>query len=392
MPTKQKSGLYRARVKIGVDANGKDVYKYISGRTKKELEQRRQEVISRYITGTALNSDRLFGEYAQEWFTLRIKPKLSASSIESYRVALNKYILPRFGDHNLRAVRPLDLQLFLDGFAGKSATSITYIYATLRKIYRAAITDRLVTIDPTASIVKPDAKPAEEKRPLTPRERAIIANVCATNENAIYLALLYYLGVRSGEACGLQWGDVNWQTRTIHVCRDIDYKAGGQEGSVKTPKSVRDVPIPQPLYEILSKRREMPGTYIVPGPSPSLPITKAMLRQSWMEMMVLCGFVVPAKKGNKYAPWHLASQWEATITPHYLRHNYITMLWERDFDVYTTARIVGHSNINTTLKIYTHLTEQKYNSAAHRIDDMFAETAAFDPAEHDSNVTTLHGK
>lgn len=392
MPTKQKNGLYRARVKIGVDANGKDVYKYISGRTKKELEQHRQEIISTYITGTALNSDRLFGEYAQEWFTLRIKPKLSASSVESYRVALNKYILPRFGDHNLRAVRPLDLQLFLDEFEGKSATSITYIYATLRKIYRAALTDRLITLDPTASIAKPGAKPPEEKRPLTPRERSIIASVCETNEKAIYLALLYYLGVRSGEACGLQWGDVNWKTRTIHVCRDIDYKAGGQEGKVKTPKSVRDVPIPQPLYDILSKRREMPGTYIVPGPSPSLPITKAMLRANWIEMMLLCGFVTEAKKDNKYAPWHLTSKWQATITPHYLRHNYITMLWERDFDVYTTARIVGHSNINTTLKIYTHLTEQKYNSAAHRIDDMFSETSQHESPSFSNNLSMLHEK
>ena len=379
MPTKQKNGLYRARVKIGVDSNGKDIYKYFSGRTKKELEQNRQTVINVYITGTALNDDRLFGDYAKEWFKLRLMPKVSASSVESYRTALNKYILPRFGDRNLRAIRPLEIQLFLDEFAGMSASSITYIYATFRKIYKAAMTDRLVNLDPTASITKPEAKPAEEKRPLTPDERAAIAKVCDTHPNAMYLALLYYLGVRSGEACGLQWGDIDWKNRSIHVCRDIDYKAGGKEGKVKTPKSVRDVPIPTPLYSILSRNRGLPGAYLIPGPGPGLPVTKAMIRAIWIELMVACGLVVEARPDNKYAPWHLTSKWEATITPHYLRHNYITMLWERDFDVYTTARIVGHSNINTTLKIYTHLTEQKYKASARQIEDMFSDTPNIEP-------------
>ena len=61
MPKKQKSGLYRSKVTIGADPSGKPVYKYISGRTRRELEDARQEVIARYITKTALNDDMLFG-------------------------------------------------------------------------------------------------------------------------------------------------------------------------------------------------------------------------------------------------------------------------------------------------------------------------------------------
>ena len=67
MPSKQKNGLYRTKIKIGVDADGKDIVKWISGKTKAELEKARQEVIARYIDCTALNEDRLFGEYAVEW-------------------------------------------------------------------------------------------------------------------------------------------------------------------------------------------------------------------------------------------------------------------------------------------------------------------------------------
>ena len=39
MPSKQKNGLYRTKIKIGVDADGKDIVKWISGKTKAELEK-----------------------------------------------------------------------------------------------------------------------------------------------------------------------------------------------------------------------------------------------------------------------------------------------------------------------------------------------------------------
>lgn len=98
MPTKQKSGLYRTKVKIGVNADGKDIFKYVSGRTKKELEDAKREVIAHYISGETTASDCLFGEYAVKWYKTKIEPNLAASSCESYRTALNKDITPVFGD------------------------------------------------------------------------------------------------------------------------------------------------------------------------------------------------------------------------------------------------------------------------------------------------------
>ena len=80
---------YRSKVKIGVDANGKDIVKYIQGYTREELRQARKAVIAQYITGEALASDRLFGDYASEWYRVKKAPFVSASSQQSYRTALN---------------------------------------------------------------------------------------------------------------------------------------------------------------------------------------------------------------------------------------------------------------------------------------------------------------
>lgn len=47
------------------------------------------------------------------------------------------------------------------------------------------------------------------------------------------------------------------------------------------------------------------------------------------------------------------------ITPHMLRHTYATMLYDAGVDVKSAQRFLGHADLQTTLKIYTHLSEQK---------------------------------
>ena len=49
MPKKQKSGLYRTKVKVGTDHTGKPIVKWISGKTQKELEDAKREVIATYL-------------------------------------------------------------------------------------------------------------------------------------------------------------------------------------------------------------------------------------------------------------------------------------------------------------------------------------------------------
>lgn len=51
MPKKQKSGLYRTKVKVGTDQTGKPIVKLVSGKTQKELEDAKRKVIANYVEG-----------------------------------------------------------------------------------------------------------------------------------------------------------------------------------------------------------------------------------------------------------------------------------------------------------------------------------------------------
>ena len=368
---------YRSKVKIGVDAAGRPINKWIQGRTRAELHAAREAVIAKYITGEALADDRLFGDYAAEWYRVRKAPFVSASTRESYRTALNKDLFPALGERMMRSISSMELQDLLNKYAGKSKSKITDVLATLRGVFLSALADRLIDTDPTASLARPRPKPTAEKPTLTPEQRAALEETCRTHPDGHYLALLYYLGCRPGEARGLCWGDIDWDRRRVRIERDIDYKTGGAPGALKNGASYRTVPLPQPLAAILRPLRGLPDTYIAHGArGADRPLSKSTADRLWVRLMLAAGLVIPAPKPNHFDPSDPRHEHRPVITPHALRHNYITMCWEHGLDPYETMKLVGHASIKTTMDIYTHLSEAQMAKTAEKLDDMFLSKVA----------------
>ena len=373
MPKKQKSGLYRARIKLGTDPDGKDIRKYISARTKVELEEKRRQVIEYYITGTGFEEDVMFGPYAQEWYRVRKAPFVSPASQQSYKTALNKDILPVFELRHLRSIRPLDLQEFINKYRGLSLTKITILYATLNSIFENACADRILDKNPMDHIRKPKTATPTVRKTLRPEDRKRVEAVCTSHPRGAYLAAMYYLGCRPGEARGLQWGDFDWTTNQVHIQRDIDYKDGCKAGSLKTAKSDRWVPVPDKLRAILGPTVGPDSAFCFLGELGHGPIAKASGERLWVEFMRDAGLVEPVGKeeARKYSHNDIRKTWRPLVTPYALRHNYITMCWENGIDAYITMKLVGHASIKTTMDIYTHLSDAQMHKAKHLVDDMF---------------------
>lgn len=373
MAKKQKSGLYRTKIKVGVDKDGKDILKYISGKTKKELEMARQAAIEYYITGNAAADDRVFGAYVTEWYRVRKEPFITASTRANYRTMLNKHILPVFGDRRMRAIRPVELQVFINSFSGSSRSQITSAISTLQAIFRAAVDDRILDHDPSVNLRRPEAAPVSEKRALTDDERMRVQALFRNHRHGRYIAVMYYTGMRPGEVRGLQWGDFDWKNNTIHIQRDIDYKAGGQAGELKTESSNRRVPITRELRELLFNVRGLPGAYVFPGAN-GKPLAQVTAVRMWIELMAEIDLVEPVPNGaTTYGHSDIRGKYKPLISPHTLRHNFITMCWEAGFDCAMTQKLVGHADYKTTMNIYTHLSEKHLKQAENKLDEMFAE-------------------
>jgi len=377
MAKKQESGLYRTKIKIGVDEKGKDIVKWVSGRTKAELEQAKQQVIAYYITGTGLEDDRLFGDYAIEWYRVRKEPFSSPSTRNCYRSILNKHILPAFGVRKLRAIQPIELQKYVNEFAGQSKTQINMICSTLENIFASAVQDKILRRNPAEGLRKPEAKQAEEKRALTDAERVKMTELFPTHKHGLYLAVMYYTGMRPGEVRGLKWGDFDWDTDLIHVQRDIDFANKSAEGKLKTKAADRYIPIAGELRSLLSKKRGMPDMLLFPGKN-GKPLSASTAKRMWLELMRDCDLVEAVPEGEKayYTAGDILGQFRPLITPHTMRHNFITMCWENGMDIMLTMKLVGHSDYQTTRNIYTHLSEKHLQQAKAEMEAMFSKKVA----------------
>ena len=361
---KQKDGRYRAKITVGRDAYGNQIEKYVSGRTKRELEAAKAELKKRYIGGVEVKRDVTFSEYAIEWYEIYKKPNISYSSQKAYESILNGHIMPELGERRMQAITANDLQAVMNKKQGLGYSTITIIGLIISNVFKKAYAQGVIDRDPSVSLARPAAKEKNARRALTDAETKAVLKVADEHPNGIILKVLYYTGMRLGEACGLQWRNVNFKTRTISVRRDMDFKAG-RLGDVKTKYSIRDIPMPQQLYDALYPIRGLGGAFVFPAHNENH-WSDAAFRYTWINLMRA---VYSADNSIEYC--EMRKKRASILTPHYFRHNYATVLYYAGVDVLTAQRYLGHAKAQTTIDIYTHLNEEKMHKDAERVQNYF---------------------
>lgn len=352
---------YRAKVVVGHDAEGRPVTKYASARAKKDLEAAKDELRKAYVTGQEeRRKDTLFGPYVAAWYKTHKQPNLSHSSRQSYATILNAHLLPYLADKQLRAVTASDLQALLNSKAGCCVATISYMHSILTNVFRMAYSEGLIDRDPTVNLKKPAAT-KQSKRALTDAETEAALKVGREHPQGLILPLLYYTGMRLGEAVGLQWRDVDFKRRTISVRRDIDLKARCI-GDVKTKYSVRDIPMPDALADILTPVRGVGEAFVFPALDGSFWGNSALFRL-WIDLMRA---VYEADNSIEYKTIEVRGEngkkieaKASILTAHYFRHNYASVLYNAGVDILSAQRFLGHSSPKTTLEIYSHLSDAK---------------------------------
>jgi len=358
--TKQKKRL-RAQITVGHDTDGTPIYKWASGRTKKELEANKEELRRAHINGAvAVRRDILFGEFVTDWYRIYKEPYISPSSKTSYRTVLNRYLFPEYGNKQMRAITAVQLQAYLNQLAGMGKTTLGYITGVLTNCFTLANAQGVIDRNP-AEALKPPKAERTSRRALTPQETAAVLEVIDARPDGLLLAILYYTGLRRGEVLGLRWSDIDFAKRTLHVERDIDFVTG-EVGSVKTENSIRTVPIPDALLAMLQKNRQIGSGYIVRAPRSGEYWSQATFMRRWRLIQAAFLKVAPGIENNGTG---------SILTPHYFRHNYASILYRSGVDVLTAQQYLGHADPATTMRIYTHLADETQLKDAEKVRNAF---------------------
>ena len=123
----------------------------------------------------------------------------------------------------MRAISANDIQLFVNRFAGSSKSLITLVIGILHGIFSTASAEGILERDPTVTLIRPKSSKKDARRPLTDDETQSVLEVIDNHPEGLFLAVLYNLGLRRGEALGLKWGDFDFTENHVHIQRDLDY-------------------------------------------------------------------------------------------------------------------------------------------------------------------------
>ena len=148
-----------------------------------------------------------------------------------------------------------------------------------------------------------------------------------------------------------------------------------REGDLKTENADRFIPIDPALLEMLAEAMEYdegePEDYIFHNED-GMPWSQNTFKRNWLRLMHDAGCTIDKQytdeqRAKLHRPNDPLNLWEATLTPHYFRHNFVTMLYRAGVDPLKAMKIVGHSDYQTTADIYTHLDQEMLRATA---DDM----------------------
>ena len=373
---RRSNGRWEGRYTAGIDpATGKSVQKSVSAKTQAECRERLRQAI-RDSQGLVIDhtGDYTVAEWCRLWYETYSKPNLRFSTADSYKVILEKHIIPAIGGIKLRQLTALHIQQMYNHAKEQGRvrrreknTGLSLANSTVRRIHmvlnsclQQAVKERIIPYNPCESCRVP--KLEKKEMTIIPPEK-VGAYLRAAEEYGVLP--IFYLeltsGLRRGELLGLQWSDLDPENQLITVNKQLS-KINGELvlTTPKTQNSIRKVAVPKRTVELLIAEHEK---------HPDSPLMFASPRTG--------SYWSPDAIGRVHKKLLAMAEIDSSVRFHDLRHTFATLAMQSGVDVKTLASMLGHYSAGFTLDTYTHITHQMQQGAAEKIGGFMTGAALF---------------
>lgn len=389
--------------------NGKRYH--VAKKTQQELYIAVGQLLQQLEDGTlTLNKNTTVKRWAEEWLETYKKGNITDKSFRTYTEKLDGYILPAIGSMKLCDVTEVHLQKILNGQRGTSFSHVSKLRMVLSQMFERAVSTRLITFNPAASLVLPDCTKGTH-RSITEEERAAILTVCDRHHGGMWVKMILYCGLRPGETAALRWRDIDFKRAivSIHTARE---SGSTNEKSTKTEAGVREVPIRSDYLAELRKVRGDPFEYVFTQAQTKnrhKPHTESSMHSMWesfkrlvdielaehqlkaiaamkdtRKKKLLLGqmnsdlpvseMLARLDKGNTKCTYRNqvvihgeSKEMLHELQPYCLRHTFCTDLQRAGVPLNVAKYLMGHKDISVTANIYTHTTEDVIQDAAEKM-------------------------
>ncbi|HEQ4770452.1 tyrosine-type recombinase/integrase [Streptococcus pyogenes] len=364
---KKKNGtiVYRASIYLGIDQmTGKRVKTSITGRTRKEVNQKAKHAQLDFLSnGSTIKRKvviKTFKELSHLWletYKLTVKPQTYDATV----TRLNRHIMPTLGNMKVDKITASDIQMLINRLS-KYYVNYTAVRSVIRKILQQGVLLGLIDYNPARDIILPRKQPNAKKKVkfIDPSDLKSFLEHLETSQhkryNLYFDAVLYQLllstGLRIGEACALEWGDIDLENGTIAINKTYN-KNLKFLSTAKTQSGNRVISVDKKTLR-------------------SLKLYQMRQRQLFNEVGARVSEVVFATPTRKYFNASVRQSAldtrckEAGIerfTFHAFRHTHASLLLNAGISYKELQYRLGHANISMTLDTYGHLSKDKEKEA-----------------------------
>ena len=371
MVRKKEDGRWEGRIVVGHKQNGEPIFRYVSGRTQKELLSKLHQSIETYQDVELTEDSRMtLDEWLDHWLDEYKEGTIRPSTMYGYRQYAKHYIKPILGDKVISRITSTDIQrmytrLKREGRVHEhpeyghqlSDSMLSRIHAMLHHAMKDAQRAHLIARNPTEGTVVP--KPNYRPKQIL-NEEQLDTFLEAIEQDEVWRDFFYTeltTGLRRGEICGLQWEDFDEAEGTLKIVRSVSSrKAGALEiGETKTNKGRRTISLPDSTAQRLRERKKAAiSQWIFPTPlHPEEPVNPSYAYHRLKTILKNTGL--------------------PSIRFHDLRHTFATHALAGSVDAKTLSGILGHTNASFTLDTYTHVTGDMQKQAANIVGDFMTD-------------------
>lgn len=256
-----------------------------------------------------------------------------------------------------------------------SKRTLLGIKQTAEQILKLAVASRVITYNPAEYVIVPKNATTTKRDAITEQQQQWIRDTEHRAKRAAMIML--YAGLRRGELLALTWADINLANRTLDVNKTVMY-TGNQpilKHGAKTQSSVRTVKIPKILNAYLSAEKGKDNCIYVIHTQDGKLMSQSAWKRLWESYMAELNFkygFTSAEKESKNItsrlnPHGLEMRID-TFTAHQLRHTCCTNMYFAGVDMLVASKQLGHSSVQTTWQIYTHLDEKHGDKSMDKLD------------------------
>ncbi|SET33531.1 AP2-like DNA-binding integrase domain-containing protein [Enterococcus malodoratus] len=363
---------------LGVDTSGKKVRVTRRGfPTLKSAKLEATKLRTEFNNGKydKKTTENTFQEIYELWFDSYKKTVKESTSIATERY-VTLHVLPTFGSYKLNQITPKMAQQAVNEWADKLQV-YKVILQYVVKIMDFAINLGLIEVNPFDKVIRPKVKKTRKEKEVkfyTVEEvqkvmKVLEDRVFNTNQaNKLYYffalfdqtfyRLLAFSGLRGGEALALTWKDIDFEEKTLTVSKNLSQtKNGFAVSSPKTKSSYRTISLDDKTIRILKRWQLKEKELLFSNRVKDCEIVFPDLNGQYLNRQ---NIYMRSQRVAKFAGL-------PDIGTHGWRHTHASMLFEAGASMKEAQVRLGHSSIEMTMNIYTHVTKKVTTETATKL-------------------------